>query len=185
MLSREAMQNLIMVGATDSFGRSKRQLIWELGLLDKKGREGLPMVYPSTEVPLPGMTCLEELAAEYNIQGLSAGSHPMEIYRKEIPAGVLKTAEAAALPAGTEVRVAGYVVCHQVPATAKGFVFITLEDEDGLLNIVIKPDVYEKYRYVERTEPLIIVKGQVQKRDGVINIIAEYLEPLDIIRASS
>ena len=185
MLSHEAMQSLIMVGAMDSFGRSKRQLVWDLGLLNKKGRERLPMVYPSTEVPLPDMTCMEELATEYSIQGLSTGRHPMEIIRKEIPASVLKTAEAAALPAGTGVKVAGYIVCHQVPATAKGFVFLTLEDEDGLLNIVIKPDIYEKYRYVERTEPLMLIEGQVQKRDGVINIIAEHLEPLDIIRASS
>lgn len=72
-----------------------------------------------------------------------------------------------------------------MPATAKGFVFITVEDEDGLLNVVIKPDVYEKYRYVERTEPLMIVKGKVQKRDGVINIIAEHMEPLVLTPASS
>jgi len=180
-ISREAIQSLIMVGAMDSFGRSKRQLIWDLGLLERKGRCGLPMVYPSTEVPLPGMTRMEELSAEYSIQGLSTGRHPMEIYRKEICGrGVLRTSEIVALPAGSEVKVAGYVVCHQVPATAKGFVFLTLEDEDGLLNIVIKPDVYEKYRYVERTEPLMMIQGQIQKRDGIINIIATQLAPLAV-----
>lgn len=87
-------------------------------------------------------------------------------------------AEAASLPAGSNVTVAGYVVCHQMPATSKGHVFLTIEDEEGLMNIVIRPDVYEKYRYVERTEPLMLIRGQVQKRDGVINIIAERLEPL-------
>jgi hypothetical protein len=87
-------------------------------------------------------------------------------------------AEAASLPAGSNVTVAGYVICHQMPATSKGHVFLTIEDEEGLMNLVIRPDIYEKYRYVERTEPLMIVKGKEHKRDGVVNIIASHLEPL-------
>jgi len=109
----------------------------------------------------------------------------MELFREGVPAGVLKTVEASSLPAGSNVTVAGYVVCHQMPATSKGHVFLTIEDEEGLMNIVIRPDVYEKYRYVERTEPLMMIRGQVQKRDGVINIIASHLEPLNVIPASS
>ena len=184
-LSRDALQNLVMAGAMDGFGKSRRQLLWDLGLLEQRGREGLPMVYACTEVALPAMTRVEEISAEYDMQGLSTGSHPMELFRERVPAGVLKTAEAASLPAGSNVTVAGYVVCHQMPATSKGHVFLTIEDEEGLMNIVIRPDVYEKYRYVERTEPLMLIRGQVQKRDGVINIIASHLEPLNVIPTSS
>lgn len=77
----------------------------------------------------------------------------------------------------TRVRTAGYVVCRQKPATAKGNVFLTLEDEIGLLNVVVKPNVYNKYRQVARMEPLLVIEGILQKKGGTINIVAEYLIP--------
>jgi len=179
-LSREAAENLILAGAMDSFGRPKRQLLWELGILERTGREGLMLGYPEYRVPLPEMTEMEKLSAEYRVQGLSARLHPMEVIRKEISRdGVMRSSEVLALFPNTRVRTAGYVVCRQAPATAKGHVFLTLEDEDGLLNIVLKPHVYQKYRYLVRTEPLIVVEGVLQKRDGVINIVAERLASLE------
>ena len=79
---------------------------------------------------------------------------------------------------GTRIRTAGYVVCRQAPMTAKGHVFLTLEDEEGLTNIVLKPHIYQKYRYLVRTEPLMVVEGVLQKRDGIVNIVAERLATL-------
>jgi len=91
---------------------------------------------------------------------------------------VMRSSEIMPLFTGTKVRTAGYVVCRQAPATAKGHVFLTLEDEEGLLNIVLKPHVYQKYRYLVRTEPLIVVEGILQKREGIINIVAKRLASL-------
>ncbi len=178
-LSREVIQNLILAGAMDCFGKPKRQLLWELGILENTGREGLMLSYPDYQVPLPGMTEMEELSAEYKVQGLSARLHPMQVIRKEISRdGVMRSSEIMSLFPGTRIRTAGYVVCRQAPMTAKGHVFLTLEDEEGLTNIILKPHVYQKYRYLVRTAPLMVVEGVLQKRDGIVNIVAERLATL-------
>jgi len=178
-LSREVMENLILVGALDCFGEPKRQLLWQLGLLEQRGREELPLDFPEYQIPLPAMTALEEIAADYRVQGLSARLHSMEVLRPDISRdGVLRSSEVRALFNGTRVRTAGYVVCRQAPVTAKGFVFLTIEDEEGLLNIILKPPVYRKYRYIARMEPLIVVEGVVQISEGIINIVAQRLAPL-------
>jgi error-prone DNA polymerase len=178
-LSREATENLILAGAMDCFGKQKRQLLWELGILERTGRDHMMLEYPNHQVPLPGMTELEELSAEYKVQGLSARLHPMEVIRKNISRdGVMKSSEILSLFSGTRVRTAGYVVCRQAPMTAKGHVFLTLEDEGGLLNIVLKPGVYQKYRYLVRTEPLLVIEGVLQKREGIANIVADHLASL-------
>lgn len=92
--------------------------------------------------------------------------------------GVMRSSEVLSLLPGTKVRTAGYVVCRQAPRTAKGHVFLTIEDEEGLLNIILKPSVYQKYRYIARMEPLIVVEGVLQKKEGITNVIAERLIPL-------
>lgn len=103
----------------------------------------------------------------------------MQVIRSSISRdGVLRSSDVLALAAGTRVRTAGYVVCRQAPRTAKGHVFLTVEDEGGLLNIILKPYVYRKYRYVARMEPLIVVEGVLQKKEGMANVIAERLIPL-------
>lgn len=178
-LNRQAIESLILAGAMDSFGKPKRQLLWDLGILERTGRDGLMLGYPEYEVSLPEMTEMEELSAEYKVQGLSARLHPMQVIRKDISRdGIMRSSEIKSLFAGTRIRTAGYVVCRQAPVTAKGHVFLTLEDEDGLLNIVLKPHIYEKYRYLVRTEPLIVVEGVLQKREGTVNIVAERLSTL-------
>jgi error-prone DNA polymerase len=163
----------------DCFGKPKRQLLWELGILEHSGRDALMLDYPEYQVPLPSMTEVEELSAEYKVQGLSARLHPMQVMRKQICRdGVMRSSEITSLFPGTKVRTAGYVVCRQAPGTAKGHVFLTLEDEEGLLNVVLRPHIYQKYRYIIRTEPLIAVEGVLQKREGIANIVAERITPL-------
>jgi len=101
------------------------------------------------------------------------------VLRKDISGdGLLKSSDIAQLFPNTQVRIAGYVITRQRPATAKGFAFMTLEDEEGTVNVVIKPSTYQKYRQVFKLEPLIVVKGAIQKRDGNLNIIADTLLPL-------
>jgi error-prone DNA polymerase len=177
-LEREAVENLILAGAFDFLGTPKRELIWELGRIIRQANDSLPLEFPSYQVPLPGMTLAEGISAEYDIQGLSAGHHPMEVFRPNLQDGILKSSQIPAVSSGARVRAAGCVVCRQRPVTAKGHVFITLEDECGLVNVILRPWVYEKYRQIARLEPFIIVEGMLQKKDGVINIVAEELSSL-------
>ncbi len=178
-LEREAVENLILAGAFDFLGQAKRQLLWELGLLVRQGRDALLLEFPAYQIPLPGMTPAEEVAAEYQVQGLSARHHPMEFFRPSISRdGVLKSSDIATLFSGTKVRIAGCVVCRQRPGTAKGHVFITLEDEHGLVNAILRPRVYEKYRQIARLEPFIVVEGTLQKKDGVVNVVAQHIRTL-------
>jgi error-prone DNA polymerase len=79
---------------------------------------------------------------------------------------------------GAPVEVAGLVVCRQRPGTAKGFVFLVLEDEFGLVNVVVKPDLHDRQRSLVRTEPFVVVRGELQRRDGIVNVIAERFTPL-------
>ena len=177
-INREAIDKLILAGAMECFG-AKRQLVWDMGILEHTGRHTLMLDYPSYQVPLAGMTDWEEVAAEYSVQGLSARTHPMQIIRDALSEeGILNSSEVLALSPGSPVRVAGYVVCRQAPRTAKGHVFLTLEDETGLVNVIFKPEIYQKYRYTARREPLVLIEGVFQHRDGISNIVAESITSL-------
>jgi error-prone DNA polymerase len=178
-LERKVVENLILAGAFDSFGLAKRQLLWQIGLLEKKHPGELPLQFGDNRVSLPDLTEVEQMKADYEMQGLSAKYHPMQVLRREISRdGLLKSSEVAQLFPNTRVRIAGYVITRQRPATAKGFAFMTLEDEEGTMNVVIKPSVYERYRQVFKLEPLIVVEGIIQERDGSFNIVADTLVPL-------
>jgi len=178
-LEIKPVENLIFAGAFDSFGCQKRQLLWQLGLLEKKGPGELPLQFSDIKVSLPDLTELEDMKVDYEAQGLSTKYHPMQVLRDYISrGGLLKSSELASLSQNTWIRLAGYVITRQRPATAKGFAFMTLEDEEGMVNVIVKPHVYHKYRQVFKLEPLILVEGAIQKRDDNLNIIAESLIPL-------
>ena len=178
-LERKLVENLVLAGAFDSLGCPKRQLLWQLGLLEKQHPGELPLEFGDARVSLPDLTELEQMKADYEVQGLSTKYHPMQVLRKDISRdGLLKSSEIAQLFPNTRVRIAGYVIIRQRPATAKGFAFITLEDEDGTVNVVVRPSIYQKYRQVFKLEPLVVVEGIIQKRDDNLNIIADALLPL-------
>ena len=129
------------------------------------------------------MTDWQRMAADYGILALSPHYHPMGLMRPHLHEGIASTAHVEHLPDGTQVEVAGLVVCRQRPMTAKGFVFMLLEDESGMANVVIRPQLYERYRSLVRAEPFVIVRGELQRRDGTTNVIAEDLRTLGIRRA--
>jgi error-prone DNA polymerase len=121
-LERTPVENLILAGAFDSSGCQKRQLLWQLGLLEKRCPGEMPLQFSDIEVVLPDFTELEEMKADYKVQGLSTKYHPMQVLRKDISGdGLLRSSELARLSPDTRVRLAGYVVTRQRPATAKGF----------------------------------------------------------------
>jgi error-prone DNA polymerase len=177
-LDRESIQNLIAVGAFDGIDRSRRHLLWELGSLEMTGYDGIDL--PAREkVSLDDMTAREELVVDYSIQGFSARRHLIDEYRERLAGlGAVRSSIVAVCPSGTNIKVGGLSVCLQMPPTAKGFAFLTLEDEEGLVNVVLRPDVYKTYRQIVRLEPVILAEGTVQKEDGVINLIARRVECL-------
>ncbi len=184
-LKREAVENLTACGTLDGFGLERRELLWQLGLLYRsEGRNGhdrqlaLPLPTEQDMVELKPMTDWDRMAADYTVLGLSPTHHPMAFLRSQLHEGVVPSRLLVSLPDGAPVEVAGLVVCRQRPATAKGFVFLVLEDEFGLVNVVVKPNQYERQRALVRAEAFVIVQGELQRRDGTVNVIADRFTPL-------
>jgi error-prone DNA polymerase len=171
-LSRRLIENLIMAGALDKWGIPRRQLLWTLGQIRYREEE-LDLIFPTGEVELPVLSPTEALAAERAILGLSTGEHIMTLYRPWlVERGILGSWELAGHPAGKRARLAGQVVVHQAPPTAKGYHFITLEDEAGLIDVIIRPQVYASHRRLLHTVAYLIVEGVVQHQNGVTNLLA-------------
>ncbi len=170
-LPRRLVENLILVGAMDSWNADRRKLLWQLVRLRYEAEE-LDLVIPDDGFLLPPMSHVESLSHEQAVVGMTTGEHPMALYREWLDAhSILDSSALAACEHGQIVRVAGMDIMHQAPPTAKGHHFITLDDENGMMNIIVRPNVYEKYRGVLRGSRLLIVEGEVQQKDKVINIL--------------
>jgi error-prone DNA polymerase len=128
--------------------------------------------------PLAPMTPDERLEADYRDTGLTIGPHPMAARREELRGrGVLRAVDLLRLPSGLRVQVAGAVICRQRPGTAKGFLFLSLEDETGIANGIVTPDMFDANRAVLVGEPFIIVDGMLQHQDGVVSVKVQRVEP--------
>jgi error-prone DNA polymerase len=155
----------------DGWGTARRDLLWALGGLTYHEEE-LDLEIPVEAVALPALDEAERIAWEYELLGLTPGDHVMSLYREILRAnGVLSSGELATRGDGERVRVAGWAVVRQRPPTAKGHVFITLEDEEGLVNLIVRPDVYERHRDALRNSPLISVEGRVQREGHALSIL--------------
>ncbi|MFB3852277.1 MAG: DNA polymerase III subunit alpha [Vicinamibacterales bacterium] len=129
--------------------------------------------------PLPPMSARERVVADYDGTGLTIGPHPMAMRRRELSLkGVLPASDLARERHGRRVRVAGMVITRQRPGTAKGFVFLTLEDETGISNIIVRPDLFERERLAIIGAPFLVVEGPLQNQDGVVSVRADRLESL-------
>ena len=125
------------------------------------------------------MTPTERLVADYAGTGLTVGPHPMAFRRDELALrGVLRAIDLPRTRNGRRVRVAGAVITRQRPRTAKGFVFLTLEDETGIANVIIQPDLYATQRIIIIEEPFLLVEGVLQIQDGVTSVKADRLQGL-------
>ena len=126
------------------------------------------------------MTQSERLHADYAGTGLTIGPHPMALRRDDMALrGVLRASDLPQVRHGRRVRVAGMVITRQRPGTAKGFVFLTLEDETGVSNVIIRPDLFDRARMAVIGRPFLIVDGVLQHQDGVLSVKAERLQGLD------
>jgi len=170
-LPKAVVENLIRAGVLDGLRRARRDLLWELGGLDYPD-EGLDLEALVDPVDLPALDQAERMAWEYELLGLTPGGQVMSLYREELRAqGMLSSGELAERQNGQTVRVAGWVVIRQRPPTAKGHVFITLEDEQGLINLIVRPDVYKRYRDALRHTPLVRVEGRLQREGNAMSIL--------------
>ena len=137
----------------------------------------------ATAMPLRQMTTEERLAADYAGTGLTTGRHPMAYHREELRAeGIFSAKELEALRSGRRVAIAGCVIARQRPGTAKGFVFLSLEDETGIANVILTPDVFERDRLVVTRNRFLRIEGPVQNQEGVIHVKAQRIVPLEVTR---
>jgi error-prone DNA polymerase len=178
-IARRLVERLLLVGAMDEWNVPRRQLVWQLGTLSYK-EEGLALPDDPPELTLPPLSQAEQLLAEQSVMGLSTGPHVLSFYREWLAAnGILDSRELAEAPHGRRVRVAGLLVVHQSPPTAKGFHFLTLETETGLINVIVRPSIYRRFSLLLRTAQLLLVAGVVQQEDGVTNVLASHIGRLD------
>jgi error-prone DNA polymerase len=172
-LDRAELRVLAEAGAFQSLWPGRREALWEL-LRQFRGDAGplAPRQLPRHRGKrLPRMSRFERVLADYRTLGLSAEGHPMEFVRRALRSrGVLSAAEVRECSAGTEVAVAGLAITRQRPGTAKGIMFITLEDETGLANFVVMPDVQALYRDALMAH-VPILRGVVESESGVVNVL--------------
>ncbi|HEU0304942.1 MAG TPA: error-prone DNA polymerase [Gaiellaceae bacterium] len=184
-VDRDVFQALVEAGACDCFDEPRRVLLWQLGLVPRQQAAGggarqlaLPLE-PTAETPeLPEQTAWEQMLADYRGTGVSVGRHPMELLRPHLPQEVVASVELARLDDRSQLTVAGMAIARQRPQTANGIVFMLLEDEHGLVNLVVPPQVYERNRALVRGEPLVAARGRLEKVGRNINVVVSELESL-------
>jgi error-prone DNA polymerase len=187
-LTRDGLEALVASGACDCFGQARRALLWELGLVPRGesvpgsgGEEhqlALPLD-PTAETPvLPEQTPWERMLADYRTTSVSVGVHPLQLLRPHLPEGTLSSLELKQRPHGSRVAFAGMAVARQRPATAKGVVFMLLEDEHSQVNLIVPPPVYERFRATVRGEPLLYVRGRFERLGRNENVLVSELRSL-------
>jgi error-prone DNA polymerase len=120
----------------------------------------------------------ERMVADHETMNLTTGPHPMALLRQALPPTIRTSRDLRTDPTGSPVTIAGIVVARQRPGTAQGIVFLLLEDEHGMSNVIVYPDVYERDRIAVRAEPLLEITGRLERRDGTINVLADRIVPL-------
>jgi len=178
----DALEALATAGAFGCFDRSRRAALWAAGALRDARPGTLPGLVTGVEAPtLPGMTETEETAADLWATGMSTARHPTELVRSVLSArGIVTAGALQSLPDRSVVDVAGVVTHRQQPQTARGVVFLNLEDETGLVNVICTPDVWKRFRRVARVAPALEVRGVLERYQGVINVLARRVVALPL-----
>jgi error-prone DNA polymerase len=174
-LAREPMESLAAAGAFGPWFPTRREAIWALRALDEREARGeLGRAMEIDDEPMPvllELTAIERTALDIAATGV-ADVQPISHFRKELDARHVLAAERLALmPNHLVCKIGGLVITRQRPGTAKGFVFLTIEDETGLVNVIVRPDIYERYRRTIRASQCLIVEGVLQKESGAIDLI--------------
>jgi len=175
-LNRDELETLAAIGALAPLGGTRRTNLWTVAAPHPGPLFADPPREPS---PLSDMTDVERLAADYAGTSVTLGRHPMALRRAALRTrGVLSARELSAVQDGAKVQVAGSVIVRQRPGTAKGFVFLSLEDETGIANVIVTPPIFARHRLALVSEPYLLVDGIAQRQDGVISVRARRAQGL-------
>jgi error-prone DNA polymerase len=187
-LGKPVMQKLAEADAFGSLSRSRRPAVWEALPLDNAERP-LFAAEEDDRAPatLPAMPVGQEVLTDYTTTGLSLKCHPVSLVREQLEQlNVLPASQVVTLPAGKIVRVCGLVLVRQRPGTASGVVFITLEDETGVVNLVVWPKVYERFRPAARHAALLQCDGIIERQGQVVHVMARRMtDRSDLLRGAS
>jgi error-prone DNA polymerase len=191
LLSRENLAMLARIGALNYLsadsGLHRRDALWQV---EKAVRKPGPLLEGIVQMdlasPLRQMNVEERLVADYHGTGMTTGHHPMAYRREALRARGIKSAiELKSLPHGIEATTAGCVITRQRPGTAKGIIFMTLEDETGTSRVIISPDFYDQNRITVLKERFVLVSGIVQNQDNIVHLKARSIQPLAITTAAA
>ncbi|MCO6184816.1 error-prone DNA polymerase [Rhizobium sp. L1K21] len=190
-LTRAVIERLADADCFRSIGLDRRQALWEARALDKKSAaESMPLFEATqkslTEIPdfqpeptiqLPVMPVGEHVLQDYRYLSLSLKAHPVSFLRSDFTArGIVASRALQNLRNGQRLTVAGLVLVRQRPGTAKGVIFMTLEDETGVVNVIVWKDIFEKYRTEVMSARLVRIRGKLQSAQGVTHVVAEHIE---------
>ena len=184
-LSREAIENLIRVGAFEWSGMHERELLWQLGTFYRPLGAQLPLEISTREMEAPPalreMTHNERVVTDLTVSGIAVRGRSMDLVAGQLHEGITPSRLVEQMQIGQKVTVAGLVAVRQSPETAKGFVFHTLEDYDGLINVITAPGLIPKFRRLIEAAPALIVHGHIERQERSVNVIAERFEALPIV----
>jgi error-prone DNA polymerase len=191
-LSKEELRTIAELGALNCFDEHRRSAMWKVeeqaaaplfvaGIGDP-GREMhsrriAGITDPGSNAPLLPMSMPERVKADYTAMNLTTGPHPMKLLRTQLP-DIWRANDLRSARHGSTIRIAGNVICRQRPGTAKGFVFVSLEDETGMANAIVTPDLFERMRLLITEEPFLVIEGVVQNTDNVVLIKAQQIRSL-------
>ena len=177
-LNKDELRTLAEIGALNCFADHRRDALWEVerpvrvdDLFESKEARG-------DLSPLKPMNYAERIQSDFAGMNLTTGKHPMALLRPRLK-GIWRAADLPKAPNGSRVRIAGNVICRQRPGTAKGFVFISLEDETGISNAIVTPPMFEANRLVITEESFLVIEGRLQHTENVIHVKAEKIKRLE------
>ncbi|MEP6602346.1 MAG: error-prone DNA polymerase [Spartobacteria bacterium] len=172
-VSKEELRALAELGALNCFTDHRRAAMWRV---EEAMHDDL-LARSTSSSPLKRMNISERVQADYETMNLTIGPHPMKLLRERLP-NVWRAIDLAQAQPGASVQIAGNVICRQRPGTAKGFVFISLEDETGVANAIVDPDVFERFRLMITEESFLLIEGDVQNSENVVLIKTRDIRPL-------
>jgi len=173
-LSKEELRTLAELGALNCFAKHRRAAMWNV---EEQLHDDLVAERSTSPSPLEAMTVQERVTADYQTTNLTAGPHPMKLLREKLP-NIWRASDLPKAKHGSTIQIAGNVICRQRPGTAKGFVFVSLEDETGVSNAIVDPDLFEQFRLLITEEDFLLIEGEVQNSDNVVLIKTREIKPL-------
>jgi error-prone DNA polymerase len=183
-LPQAILKRLAEADTFGSMGLSRRQALWRVLNCPDRPPPLFEDVCANEEPPvfLPAMPMMQEVTTDYRTAGLSLKTHPLALIREELKSRkIIPAARVAEMPHGRWVSVAGLVLIRQRPATASGIMFATLEDETGVVNLIIRPNIYDRFRPAARHATMLQAQGRLQRAGQVIHLMAERLADLSLM----